>query len=96
MQNLENAVVELRVVLRLGDQLTGWNGLNRFVRVEAYERSGLAREMVIQPDDAGLFVVYLAPKRVIIPHLRRRGQLFPQGMPSGLATKLKRLGLPVQ
>src|SRR5580698_4316574 len=40
VQHFENAVSELRVVLRPGDQLSGRDSLNRFIGVETDKRSG--------------------------------------------------------
>src|SRR5271165_6110897 len=72
MQQLEDAVVELGIELRFGDELPGRNGLYRFVGVEAHERSCFVGTVVIEADHSGIFIVELAAEGHVVRDVRRR------------------------
>src|ERR1039457_6680132 len=79
MQQLENTVVELRIIQRFGDELAARGGFDGLVGIEADERSRSVGIVIIEPDHARVFIVDLASGRAVVPYIGIGSRRCPGG-----------------
>src|ERR1017187_7509010 len=80
MQQLENTVVELRIIQRFGDELAARDGFDGLVGIEADERSRSVGIVIIEPDHARVFIVDLASGRAVVAYIGIGSRRCPGGI----------------